>query len=159
MKLRWAALGTVIALSALAPRFLMAQGSTSSPGASKERGSGSELGQNSPNPFTTETRIPFTVGDYPACSNPDRTYRISLRIYNILSQPVAVPVLQGGSGSVAEGTPLENVQLSCGQYAAYWDAKNAKTGQQVTPGVYLYRLEVDGRRVTKKMLAGNSGNK
>ena len=154
MNQRWAALGTVIALSAFAPRLLMAQ--ASSPGASKERGSGSELGQNSPNPFTTETRIPFTIGDYTTCSSPDRVYRISLRIYNILSQLVAVPVLQGGSGSVAEGTPVEGVQLSCGQYMAYWDAKNAKTGDGVTAGVYLYRLEVDGRRVTKRMFAGNN---
>jgi hypothetical protein len=80
-----------------------------------------------------------------------------LRVYNILSQLVSIPVLQGGSGSVAEGTPLENLQLPCGQYTAYWDAKNSRTGQQVTQGMYLYRLEVNRRRVSKKMLY--SGNK
>lgn len=153
MKQRWAALVTVVAISALAPRLAPAQGTN--PGAKSERGSGSELGQNSPNPFTSETRIPFTVGDYPACSDPNREYRISLRVYNILSQLVAVTVLQGGSGSVAEGTPLDGVELSCGQYTAYWDAKNSKTGQDVSPGIYLYRLEVDGRRVTKKMIYSN----
>ncbi|MGI8510590.1 MAG: hypothetical protein ACR2MQ_14835, partial [Gemmatimonadaceae bacterium] len=79
---------------------------------------------------------------------------ISLRIYNILSQLVAVPVLQGGTGSVAGGAPLESVELSCGQYTAYWDAKNAKTGQDAAAGIYLYRLEIDGRPVTKKMIHG-----
>ncbi len=150
MKLRWAALGLVLALSALAPRSAVAQAGFADAG--RDRGSGSELGQNSPNPFVSETRIPFMLGDYPTCSEPSRVYRISLRIYNILSQQVAVPVLQGGTGSVAGGAPLESVELSCGQYTAYWDAKNSKTGQDAAAGIYLYRLEIDGRPVTKKMI-------
>jgi hypothetical protein len=149
MRLRWAALAGVVAISALAPRSSAAQATL--PGG-RDGGSGAVLGQNSPNPFTTETRIPFTVGDYPACSDPSRVYRVSLRVYNILSQLVAVPVLQGGSGSVAGGAPLENVELACGQYIAYWDAKNSRTGQDAAPGIYLYRLETDGRPVTKKMI-------
>src|SRR4051812_39763629 len=100
---RWAALATVIAFCASTPRDASAQ---ATPGAVKERGSGSELGQNAPNPATTETRFPFTIGDYPTCSDPSRVYRVSLRVYNILSQLVAVPVMQGGGGS-ATGVPLE----------------------------------------------------
>lgn len=151
MKLRWAALAAgVLALSALAPRGVVAQGMIL--GATRDRGSGSELGQNSPNPFGQETRIPFTIGDYPACSDPSRVYRTSLRIYNILSQLVAVPVLQNGTGGAANGAPLESVELTCGQYEAYWDARNSRTGQGAAPGIYLYRLEVDGRPVTKKMI-------
>ena len=150
MKQRWAALVTVIALSAFVPRLAVAQ--TSTPGTGQQRGSGAELGQNSPNPFTSDTRIPFTVGDYPTCSDPGHVYQVSLRISDILAQVVAVPVLQGGSGNVTEGKPLENLKLSCGQYVAYWDAKNSSTGQQVMSGVYLYRLEIDGRPITKKML-------
>ncbi|HEY7897123.1 MAG TPA: hypothetical protein VIC03_01800 [Gemmatimonadaceae bacterium] len=152
MKLRWAALIGVLAFSALAPRSASAQSSL--PGGGRDQGSGAVLGQNSPNPFVSETRIPFTVGDYPTCSDPSRVYRVSLRVYNILSQLVAVPVLQGGSGSVAGGAPLENVELGCGQYMGYWDAKNSRTGQDVAPGIYLYRLETDGRAVTKKMIHG-----
>ena len=149
MKWRWAALTGVLVLSALAPRSGAAQGTFPGlPG----RGSGTELGQNSPNPFVTETRIPFTLGDYPTCSDPSRVYRVSLRIFNILSQLVAVPVMQGGTGSVAGGAPLENVELACGQYTAYWDAKNSKSGQDAGPGIYLYRLEIDGRPITKKMI-------
>ncbi|HEV2644164.1 MAG TPA: hypothetical protein VGT98_15735 [Candidatus Elarobacter sp.] len=149
MKLRWTALLGVLVFSALAPRVAAAQ--ATNPGG-PNRGSGSELGQNSPNPFTSETRIPFTVGDYPACTDPSHVYRVSLRIYNILSQLVAVPVVQGGTGSVADGAPLESVELSCGQYTAYWDAKYSRTGQDAPPGIYLYRLELDGRPVTKKMM-------
>ncbi len=152
MKLRWVALIGVLSLSALAPRFAAAQATI--PAGGRDRGSGTELGQNSPNPFVAETRIPFTLGDYPTCSDPSRVYRVSLRIYNILSQLVAVPVLQGGSGSVAGGAPLEGVELSCGEYIAYWDAKNSKTRLDAPPGIYLYRLEIDGRPVTKKMIRG-----
>jgi hypothetical protein len=152
MKLRWAALIGVLAFSALAPRSATAQATL--PGTGRDRGFGSELGQNSPNPFVSETRMPFMVGDYPACTDPSRIYRVSLRVYNILSQLVAVPVLQGGTGSVAGGAPLESVELACGQYTGYWDAKNSRTGQDAPPGIYLYRLEIDGRPVTKKMIRG-----
>ncbi len=152
MKLRWAALIGVLAFSALAPRSVIAQASL--PGTGGGRGSGSELGQNSPNPFVSETRMPFTVGDYPACSDPSRVYRVSLRVYNILSQLVAVAVLQGGSGSIAGGAPLESVELGCGQYTGYWDARNSRTGQDAGPGIFLYRLEIDGRPITKKMIRG-----
>jgi len=146
---RWAALVTVLAFSALAPRMSAAQSNPSGP--AKVPGSGSELGQNSPNPFTVDTKIPFTLGDYPTCSDQSRVYHVTLKIYNIISQLVAIPVLQGGAGSVADGAPLDDVELPCGQYTAYWDAKNTKTGQQVPKGVYLYRLEVDGKPATKKM--------
>lgn len=152
MKLRWAALIGVLAFSALAPRSATAQATF--PGAGRDRGSDSGLGQNTPNPFVSETRMPFIVGDYPACTDPGRTYRVSLRVYNILSQLVAVPVLQGGTGSVAGGAPLESLDLSCGQYTGYWDAKNSRTGQDAPPGIYLYRLEIDGKPVTKKMIRG-----
>jgi hypothetical protein len=153
MKQRWAALLAVAVFSAMAPRVAAAQSSSSgSDAVVKDRVSGSELGQNAPNPFTTETKITFTVGDYPACSDPDRVYRITLRIFNILAQLVAVPVLQGGSGDVADGTPLQNVELPCGKYTAYWDGKSTKSSAEAPPGIYLYNLEVDKRRIARKML-------
>jgi hypothetical protein len=111
-----------------------------------------ELGQNYPNPFNPETRIPFSIGDGAGCTDPSRLYRVSLRIYTVLAQPVAVPVLQGGTGNVAGGEPIDHLLLTCNQYTAYWDGKDAKTQQEVASGVYLYRLEVDGKAVVKKML-------
>jgi len=75
-----------------------------------------------------------------------------LRIYNVLAQPVAVAVLQGGTGNVAGGEPLEKLTLTCDRYTAYWDGKDMRTQQEVASGVYLYRLEVDGKPLVKKML-------
>jgi len=149
MKHLWVAL-VVLALSAFMPGNLSAQGVSLQSG--KAHGAGLELGQNYPNPFNPETRIPFSIGDGAGCADPSRLHRVSLRIYNVLAQPVAVPVLQGGTGNVAGGEPIERLLLTCNQYTAYWDGKDAKTQQEVASGVYLYRLEVDGKAVVKKML-------
>jgi hypothetical protein len=150
MKVLWVAL-VVLALSAFAPGTLSAQGTSTRTG--KSSGSGLELGQNYPNPFNQETRIPFSLGDAGGgCSDPSRLYRVTLRIYNVLAQPVSVPVLQVGSGNAAGGDPIDRLFLTCGQYVAYWDGKDSKTQQEVASGVYLYRLEVDGKPLVKKML-------
>lgn len=149
MKHLWGAL-LVLALSAFMPSHLSAQGVSTQAG--RARGAGLELGQNYPNPFNPETRIPFTIGDGAGCTDPSRLYRVSLRIYNVLAQPVAVPVLQGGTGNVAGGEALDRLLLTCNQYTAYWDGKDSRTQQEVASGVYLYRLEVDGKAVVKKML-------
>ena len=53
---------------------------------------------------------------------------------------------------VAGGQPLENVMLSCKQYTAYWNGKYQNSDREVASGIYLYRLEVDGRAVVKKMI-------
>lgn len=147
MKLRWGALTVVLVLSALMPRVLTAQGNPT-PGRDRKPG---VLKQNYPNPFNPETRIPFTVGDE-KCEDPGRQYKVSLRIYNILSQLVAVPVLQGGTGGVAGGVRLDNVMLNCGDYVAYWDGKYMGTKNEVASGVYLYELRIDGSSQVKRML-------
>ena len=148
MKLRWAVLAAAaLALGSSVPREAVAQGLNPLPGQS---GTGSRLEQNYPNPFGVDTRIPFTVGDYPTCQDQGRQYRASLRIYNLLSQVVSIPVLQSG-GSAAGGESLENVMLTCGQYVAYWDGEYLNTSQAAPVGVYLYRLELDGRVYVKRM--------
>ena len=147
MRLRWAALVLVLALGWLVPDVLLAQTATSSQGLEEAQ---AELGQNYPNPFSTDTRIPFVVGDAPQCSDPGKLHRVSLRVYNILSQLVAIPVLQGGGGTVASGQPVDNVMLPCDRYIARWDGRDASS-REVTPGAYIYRLEVDGKPYVKKM--------
>ena len=147
MKLRWGALLLVLALSALMPQVLTAQGTQ---GTGRERRS-EPLKQNYPNPFNPETRIPFTIGDE-QCSDPGRQYKVSLRIYNILSQLVAIPILQGGTGGVAGGRPLVDVMLTCGEYVAYWDGKYKDSGREVASGVYLYQLQIDRQSFVKRML-------
>ena len=149
MKHRWAALGIVLALSALVATSAAAQGGGTTPG--RERQPEIVLGQNYPNPFNPETIIPFTLG--PAqCTDQSRLYRVSLTVYNVLAQPVAIPLLQKeGTGGVG-GEPLRDLLLPCGQYTAYWDGKYMNTTQEVASGLYIYRIEVDGRSVTKKMI-------
>ena len=149
MKLRWAAPLAAFALVALMPAASRAQGTGTPPAPTK---SPMGLGQNYPNPFNPETRIPFSVGDFPTCSDPARQYRVTLRVYNLLAQQVAVPVLVGGSGGAEGGRPIENMMLPCRQYVAYWDGKYGGTNREVASGIYLYRLEVDGRAVVKKMI-------
>ena len=146
---RWAARLLVLALTAFMPYTLAAQGTSKT---RHDPQTGTTLGQNYPNPFNPETRIPFTIGEGPGCTDPSRLYRVSLRIYNVLAQPVAVPVLQGGTGNVAGGEPLDKLMLTCDKYTAYWDGKDMRTQQEVASGVYLYRLEVDGKPLVKKML-------
>lgn len=126
----------------------------------RARNPGVVLGQNYPNPFSPDTRIPFTVGDAGGCKDPTRTYHVTLRIYNLLSQPIAVAMLQEGGGGIATGLPVENRPLTCSQYIAYWDGqyqtikdgRMVSTGRSVADGIYLYRLEVDGYVVVRKMV-------
>ena len=110
-----------------------------------------ELKQNYPNPFNPATTIPFTLnGDLFA--NGHRP-RVSLKIYNVLAQLVAVPILQG------TGEALTDLELTCGTagtspcaFSAYWDGNVLNTGNPAASGVYIYQLIVDGRRFTKKMI-------
>ncbi|HET7565698.1 MAG TPA: hypothetical protein VFJ96_11920 [Gemmatimonadaceae bacterium] len=149
MKHRWAAPFVVLALGALMPAVAVAQGNVN-PFPDHERSPGFELGQNFPNPFNPATTIPFTIGDPPTCTDPGREYRVTLRIYNVLAQLVAVPILQGGDESI--GQPVVNLSLHCGSYTAYWSGNYLSTSMQVPAGVYLYSIEVDGKSVVKKMI-------
>jgi hypothetical protein len=108
-----------------------------------------ELKQNYPNPFNPATTIPFVLGGELWASG--RQPVVSLRIYNVLGQLVAIPILQG------TGQKLDNVVLECADavactFAAYWDGNVIGTQREAASGVYLYQLVVDGRRFTRKML-------
>jgi hypothetical protein len=134
--LAWALVSLGLSVAASAPA--MAQ-------ESQQRGR-VELGQNYPNPFNPETTIPFTLPEnlFSAGERPV----VSMRVYNVLAQLVAVPILQGS------GEPLENLRITwngTGQYAAYWDGKVLKTGREAASGVYVYQLVVNGQRLTGKM--------
>ena len=111
------------------------------------------LGQNSPNPFNPTTTIPFTIGDPPTCTDAGRLHRVTLRVYNMLGQLVSVPILQGDP---APGEPIQNLSLPCGSFTAFWNGNYLDSDRDVASGIYLYRLEVDGKAVVKKMtdLAG-----
>jgi len=119
-------------------------------------GAGVAVGQNPPptveaqqSRFSPVTTIPFKLsgelflkGHRPV---------VSLRIYNVLAQLVAIPVLRGS------GKALDSLALSCPTqfgcaYSAYWDGFVANTGKPAASGVYIYQLVVDGQRVTKKIV-------
>ena len=149
MKHLWRALFIVLVLGVFMPSRSAAQGTSTQTG--EGQGAGLQLGQNFPNPVNQDTRIPFVIGDPQGCTDSGRLHRVSLRIYNLLAQLVAVPLLQGG-GNGAGGEPMDGLQLTCSQYLAYWDGKHSQTGEDVASGIYLYRLEVDGKVVVKKLI-------
>jgi hypothetical protein len=118
----------------------------------KLRADGFDLGQSSPNPTAGETRFPFFVGDPPACRDARRQYRVSLRIFNLLAQEVAVAQLAGPNGELDGARRLNGVMLTCRQYQAYWDGRVQGTQRDAPDGIYLYRLEVNGRAAVKKLV-------
>jgi len=134
--LAWACLALGLSVAASAPL-------TAQQGQQRDR---VELGQNYPNPFNPETTIPFALPESLFAEGARPV--VSLRIYNVLAQLVAVPILQGS------GEPLDNLRIDwngTGQYAAYWDGKVLNTGREAASGVYVYQLVVNGQRFTGKM--------
>jgi hypothetical protein len=138
----------VLALCGLVPDDAAGQ----SQGRDQGQVNGAVLGQNYPNPFSRETTIPFTVGGGAACTDPGRQYRVSLRIFNVLAQPIAVPVMHGGTSGAGVGQAARNVTLTCGSYLAFWDGTITTSGRDAAAGMYLYQLEVDGRPTVRRML-------
>lgn len=135
---RWAALALVLTLCAAMPGPAEGQASAT-PSRGRKLGT---LGQNYPNPFTPETFIPFTIDD---CNGPGGQHTVSLRVYNVLAQLVATPVLHGA------GKPIANMRLSCGEYVGYWDGRMARSRRHAAAGVYVYELVVSGERTSRKM--------
>jgi len=105
-----------------------------------------ELRENFPNPFFPSTTIPFVI--HPGVCERGHQPLVSLKIYNVLVQAVAVPVLHN-----LNGEPINDIHLSCGAYEAFWDGKFADGKREVTPGVYYAQLSVDGQRFTLKLIA------
>jgi hypothetical protein len=151
---RWAAPALVLALCALVPEQAAGQ-TQQSPG----RKSAGALGQNYPNPFNPETFLPMHVGyapDHvgaPDCSADEgKQHVVTLRIYNVLAQLVAIPVLQASSGGSTVGAqPVNGIALPCGDWVAYWNGHFLNTGREVASGVYISELIVDGQRTSRKM--------
>jgi hypothetical protein len=105
-----------------------------------------ELKENYPNPFFPATTIPFEISRQ-VCA---RGYQpvVSLKIYNVLVQVVAIPTLAVGSSE-----RLDSLRLRCGEYRAFWDGHYMDGERKAVPGIYYYQLTVDGERFTRKMIA------
>ena len=83
---------------------------------------GFTLLQNYPNPFNPSTNIVYSL---------ETTGNVSLTVYNMVGQQVAT---------------LVNAKQATGSYTVRFDAAN------LSSGVYLYKLDVDGQSQLKKML-------
>lgn len=104
-----------------------------------------ELKENFPNPFFPSTTIPFDL--FPEACSGNHQPTVSLKVYNVLVQVIAVPTLTGDAPA-----RVDNLKLRCGEYRAFWDGKLLDGRRDVTPGVYYYQLVVDGQRYTRKMI-------
>jgi flagellar hook assembly protein FlgD len=83
---------------------------------------------NYPNPFNPTTNISFEISE--KC-------KITLSIYNIKGQLVRKLV--------------DNETFKKGSHSVMWDGKN-NNGKEVSSNVYLYRLRVGDKSISKKML-------
>jgi len=85
------------------------------------------LAQNQPNPFNPATRIGFTL---------QREGPVVLTIYDLRGTPVR--------------TLLSEVRDE-GDHEVFWDGTDSR-GVKMPSGIYLYRLEADGRQRSRKMM-------
>lgn len=108
---------------------------------------GFSLEQNYPNPFNPETTIPFVLSE--GLFESGRPVVVSLRIYNLLHQPVASPVaLRHPAG---QGVPVSQLEYTApGRHEAFWDGKDFG-GNQVASGVYFVQITVNGLRQFRRM--------
>lgn len=135
---------SVLLLMVGAPTALRAQDPGGTP-TGKARGF--QLEQNYPNPFNPETRIPFLLSEEAFVAG--RGVTVSVRIFNLLQQLVAVPVALGHPSG--EGVRMQQVDyFQPGRYEAYWDGTDLQ-GRQVASGIYFMQLTVNGQSQTRKM--------
>ncbi len=120
-----------------------------------EQDTGFVLEQNYPNPVNPETFIPFRLEES-LFRNGD-TATVTLRVYNILRQVVAIPeALDHPSGRRIRliNTPFAQP----GRTIAYWDGKDA-AGRRVPSGVYYYELVVNDTPLVRKMIVINEARR
>lgn len=91
-----------------------------------------ELAQNYPNPFSSETQIPFKL---------NKQSDVSIKIYNVLGQEIRT----------------FNIGLQTnGVHGIKWDGRN-NFGNRVTPGIYFYQLQTEKEALVKKMIFIKNG--
>jgi len=86
-----------------------------------------KLGSNYPNPFNPSTTIFYDL---------QRPSYVVIEVFNIKGQIVSI---------------LLNEYVGAGRHFVNWNGKDA-TGQSVTSGVYLYRLQTSDYSETKRMI-------
>lgn len=142
---RWPALMLALVFSAMVPKQAAGQ-QTQSP----QQHSAGKLGKSWPNPFNPDVTTPFTIGD--STCRPGEQHVVTMRILNILAQPVVTPVLQGPSAnstssasSALNGSRISNLKLECGDYVAFWNGKIEGGSREAASGTYIVQIIVDGK--------------
>lgn len=109
-------------------------------GSSGEQASGLfSLQPNYPNPFNPETTIPFRLEE--GLFADGRPVVVSMRIFNMLRQPVGVPAaVRHPEGDVSV---VELEYTAAGLHEAFWDGRDF-SGNQVASGAYFVQLTVNG---------------
>jgi hypothetical protein len=144
---RWPALVLALVVSAMMPKQAGGQ-----QGQSPQKPSAGKFGRSWPNPFNPIVHTNFTIGSG-TCA-PGETHAVTVRILNILAQPVVIPVLFGPSANSTSsasnsmnGSPLSNLRLECGDYVSYWDGWVQDHSREAASGTYIVQLIVDGKLV------------
>ena len=102
----------------------------------------------SPNPFERETRISFRLGR--RLFEGEGEVRVTMRVFNILRQVVAVPIAldeRGRPGSELEDLGYERP----GYYEAFWDGRD-REGRLSASGPYFVELKVGDEAQVRKIL-------
>lgn len=110
--------------------------------------SGVVLEQNYPNPFRTDTRIPFILGE--ELFQDGRAVVVTVRIYNLLRQLVAIP--KAVDHPSAAGQPANEISYDRpGRYLLYWDGTST-SGDRVTSGIYFCQIIANGHTAVGRMI-------
>jgi hypothetical protein len=138
----------VILLLALGVLAVPLQAQSSGNGEPPGRERGFQLGPpDDPGPSSPETRISFTL--FPELFEDGQKPVVTIRIYNILRQLVAIPVaLNHPAGAGVRVDRL--VYDSPGRAEAFWDGRD-RNGNKVTSGVYIVQLDVNGEVSTRRI--------
>jgi hypothetical protein len=145
MRRLWCVLFMVLSAAAVPSALHAQQGAgAGNPGPPEH---GFRVLQNYPNPFGSDTRIPFELHEDAFIEG--RAALVSMQIYNVLREPVATPTALGHPAG--DGTPIIDLEYGVpGRHEVYWDGRN-RSGAQVASGVYLLEMTVNGRPKVLKM--------
>lgn len=135
----------ILAAGSLSPPGLRAQQSAEPPA---EPSRPFSLEQNYPDPVGEETWIPFSLNEPLFASGAGAV--VSLRIYNVLRQLVAVP--ETVNYPRGQRVPVTRVAFAePGRRLAYWDGKDV-AGRRVSSGVYYCELVVNDQPQIRKLI-------
>ena len=85
------------------------------------------ISQNYPNPFNPITNINYSIST---------NAFVTMKVYNLLGQKI---------------TELVSRNIAPGQYSVNWDGTN-QSGEPVSSGIYIYSIDADEFRSSKKMV-------